>query len=453
MKILSFTCAKLNSFITREIRFYDDVSFLHGINGSGKTTTPRAIASLLTPDPIWLLNGTYENLEVRLEHDDKKYTIAAKKGDGATVTIKISGETELEDSISPEDVRIFGKQSSDEYFDPDELPLRIRAYTESVRTFAFINSLPTPIFLGLDRTTLTPSAIARPPRTARSRSVHPFFRTQLDDAIVEAERLIGRQLSLLSSERNKVFEELRNQFVLSLFGIPEGQDSRDLKHLQEIASKFESMRYSVTYALERININKNEIASVVEPFFREMKRMAEEARIANKEFQAAKDKSAAATAYIARVSPFLNLAPSISIIERTLNKVEEANKNEKLLARPLETYQRIMDSFFGDSKKALVFIENAVRVRLPSERFADLTSLSSGERQIFVLITHLFFNPAIRGENVLLIDEPELSLHLKWQRQFVAAIREASPNTQMILATHSPEIIYNRDDRLIELVI
>lgn len=54
-----------------------------------------------------------------------------------------------------------------------------------------------------------------------------------------------------------------------------------------------------------------------------------------------------------------------------------------------------------------------------------MTSLSSGERQIFVLITHLFFNPAIGRENVLLIDEPELSLHLKWQRQFVTAIRQA----------------------------
>jgi predicted ATPase len=112
-----------------------------------------------------------------------------------------------------------------------------------------------------------------------------------------------------------------------------------------------------------------------------------------------------------------------------------------------------MDSFFGDSGKALLFEENTVKVRLPSSKIADLTSLSSGERQIFVLITHLIFNPAIRRENVLLIDEPELSLHLKWQRQFVAAIRQASPSTQMVLATHSPEIIFDLDDKLIELTI
>jgi predicted ATP-binding protein involved in virulence len=57
----------------------------------------------------------------------------------------------------------------------------------------------------------------------------------------------------------------------------------------------------------------------------------------------------------------------------------------------------------------------------------------------------------MRGENILLIDEPELSLHLKWQRQFVPAIREASPSTQMILATHSPEIIFDVVEKLIPL--
>jgi predicted ATP-binding protein involved in virulence len=88
---------------------------------------------------------------------------------------------------------------------------------------------------------------------------------------------------------------------------------------------------------------------------------------------------------------------------------------------------------------------------LPSGKTTDITALSSGERQIFVLITHLVFTPLMRAENVLLIDEPELSLHLKWQKGFVSAIRAANPGIQMILATHSPEIIFDLEDKMIPL--
>ena len=49
--------------------------------------------------------------------------------------------------------------------------------------------------------------------------------------------------------------------------------------------------------------------------------------------------------------------------------------------------------------------------------------------------------------------QPELSLHLKWQRQFVPAIRRASPGTQMVLATHSPEIVFDMESRLIGLEV
>jgi predicted ATPase len=457
MRLISFSCKELSSFITREIEFFPDVTFLHGINGSGKTTILRAIASLLTPDPLWLSNATFQSLEVRLEHDNHEITITALKGEANAITIKISEPISLEDTVKVDDLRLAAKTSEEEYYgtriDPDEVTHRIRSFMESVPVLAYLQTMPSPIFLGLDRTTLTPS-ITRAHRVAtRGRTVHPYFRTQLDDAILEAERLLARQLSLLSNERNKIFEDLRNQFVLSLFSVPRVEEGFDVNKLDQLTNNFDTMRSSALYALTRININPTAITSIVEPFFKEINVIAQNARAAQKEYLKSKDGSKAISAYIQGINPLMNLMPSISIINRTLEKVEVANKNEKLLSRPLETYQRIMDTFFGDSGKALVFEENVVRVRLPSGEVGDLTSLSSGERQIFVLITHLIFNPAIRRENVLLIDEPELSLHLKWQRQFVTAIREASPSTQMILATHSPEIIFDRDDRLVELVI
>jgi predicted ATPase len=453
MRLLQFSCRNLNSFLSREINFYPDVSFLHGINGSGKTTILRAIASLLTPDPVWLVNASYDYVAVDFEHDGQELRISSLKENVNGITITVSGSTELQDTLGADEIRWLSRIGDDEYLrhDPDDFVERSRLVTQKLKTLEFISGLPTPIFLGLDRTTLTPSTVSRPSRAPRARTVHPYFRTQLDDAILEAERLLSRQLSILSNERNKIFEELRNKFVLSLFAATDVNIS--LPKLLELADTFETKKSSIEYALERSGIQHQAVTSTVEPFFVELKRIADDSRGAQKDYEKEKQSPNSTVKFLERISPLLNLAPSIAIIERALRNVEEATQTEKIISRPLETYKQIMDSFFGDSGKALIFEENAVRVSLPTSKNADLTSLSSGERQIFVLITHLIFNPAIRRENVLLIDEPELSLHLKWQRQFVAAIRQASASTQMVLATHSPEIIFDRDDRLIELTI
>ena len=44
---------------------------------------------------------------------------------------------------------------------------------------------------------------------------------------------------------------------------------------------------------------------------------------------------------------------------------------------------------------------------------------------------------------VLLMDEPEVSLHIEWQQELIETIRRLNPNVQIILTTHSPAIIMN----------
>ena len=80
-----------------------------------------------------------------------------------------------------------------------------------------------------------------------------------------------------------------------------------------------------------------------------------------------------------------------------------------------------------------------------------VTSLSSGEAQIFVILTHLAFNPSAQEANVFIIDEPELSLHVQWQELFVESVQSANPNVQYIMATHAPSIILDRTDKCIDL--
>ena len=81
----------------------------------------------------------------------------------------------------------------------------------------------------------------------------------------------------------------------------------------------------------------------------------------------------------------------------------------------------------------------------------DLGMLSSGEQHELVILYDLLFRTP--DNSIILIDEPELSLHVAWQAQFLNDLEEMAKlsNFRAILATHSPEIIGDRWNLAVEL--
>jgi AAA domain, putative AbiEii toxin, Type IV TA system len=79
------------------------------------------------------------------------------------------------------------------------------------------------------------------------------------------------------------------------------------------------------------------------------------------------------------------------------------------------------------------------------------TALSSGEQHELVLIYDLLFN--VEPGSLVLIDEPEISLHVAWQQQFLDDMMRVSQlaSLRFIVATHSPQIIHKWWSRAIDL--
>ena len=71
-----------------------------------------------------------------------------------------------------------------------------------------------------------------------------------------------------------------------------------------------------------------------------------------------------------------------------------------------------------------------------------IDQLSSGEKQILLLLGEI--QRRIRRGSIVLIDEPELHLHPRWQRQLVQALTDfsATYDAQLIMTTHSEEIAH-----------
>ena len=80
-----------------------------------------------------------------------------------------------------------------------------------------------------------------------------------------------------------------------------------------------------------------------------------------------------------------------------------------------------------------------------------MNNLSSGEKQEIVLFYELIFESG--NNELLLIDEPEISLHIVWQKMFMDDLLRIVKykGINAIVATHSPQIINNHWERQIDL--
>lgn len=85
-----------------------------------------------------------------------------------------------------------------------------------------------------------------------------------------------------------------------------------------------------------------------------------------------------------------------------------------------------------------VVTANGDVIRAEDEKI-QLDQLSSGEKQILLILTTVFLQE--EKPAVLLMDEPEISLHITWQDRLIELIRKLNPNCQLILTTHSPNIL------------
>lgn len=135
---------------------------------------------------------------------------------------------------------------------------------------------------------------------------------------------------------------------------------------------------------------------------------------------------------------------------RTLlwNMMEELTL-EQLLLRSVNLLTEKFNSYLIDKKK-LQILNDKVFVAVDG-RELPVGDLSSGERHILTFLTLVLFQG--RQRNFLIIDEPEISLNIKWQRELMGLLHSLAPNTQIIVASHSPILAKRNPTFLSELVV
>lgn len=130
--------------------------------------------------------------------------------------------------------------------------------------------------------------------------------------------------------------------------------------------------------------------------------------------------------------------------------IEEYVGRNYNLAESIIIYKDIVNDIFinktvsvTDSGKIVITMDNGTALQL--------SRLSSGERQILIMFYILLFHS--EPGSLVILDEPEISLHVSWQQKLGNVFQDICRvrNLQMIVATHSPQVIHDKWDLAREL--
>ncbi len=131
----------------------------------------------------------------------------------------------------------------------------------------------------------------------------------------------------------------------------------------------------------------------------------------------------------------------VNIGNRIIEALQQGQTNvAQQLSESKKRFQDIVDDLFEETGKTIVRTENEIRFSQIGEMLVPY-QLSSGEKQMLAILLTVLVED--QQPYVLFMDEPEVSLHIEWQKRLIDLIIELNPNVQIILTTHSPAVIMN----------
>ena len=133
------------------------------------------------------------------------------------------------------------------------------------------------------------------------------------------------------------------------------------------------------------------------------------------------------------------------ILEDIVQLIEGMESNRNTSMKPLRGISSLVGKVFKHKHSGIRIGKNLNFGDAATAVNSDL--LSAGEQQMLSFIAY----NALYQDSVIIIDEPELSLHVDWQRQLFAILLSQEASNQFIVATHSPFIYSKYPDKEILL--
>jgi ABC-type lipoprotein export system ATPase subunit len=145
---------------------------------------------------------------------------------------------------------------------------------------------------------------------------------------------------------------------------------------------------------------------------------------------------------------FENSYTQTKLLSNLLYKMILELESEKSILNSINVLIDVFNDQISDWKR-MVVTQDQTFIDLGDEHKHNLSELSSGERHLLSFLT-LFIIEG-NNRNFLMIDEPEISLNIKWQRKLLPLLSQLAPNAQIIVASHSASIAKSNTRYLVEV--
>ena len=444
MIIKGFKAKSVFGYLDFDINFNDDVSFVVGGNGSGKTTALKLMNALINPNFRDLMQTPFKSCSLELEFKSPKNKIlisATRKVDEVLLSISTIKDILRLPSYSNQEFSFYSHR--EEKFDElvDEIKLR-NAEHPVVKE---ISKFDSPIFLGLDRRRDTPDhkqdyylerEMWLHQKRSNIRGTRRYIKGSIGASLMDTELLVQNSYKRIRELESKQSNKLRDKILLSAFKFSKFEEDdlvSDIGNWQK-REMLITRQKEIKEAISNIVGHDSAISEEVDKFFLGMRELFG---------SMSQNKEGLALGWIMNKAQIERMASIVDIIDEHKSKVDRFYK-------PINSFLDTINNFFKDSKKYLkVDAVGQLVVQRPDGNDCTIEGLSSGERQLLVIFAHTFFNKQSTRKNIFIIDEPELSLHLGWQEKFAATIFSANPSSQFIMATHSPEIVAGNKDKAV----
>lgn len=406
---------------TVTLDFKEQINFLIGLNGSGKTTMINLIAAALKADFATLDKFQYDKIRIDffpLKKTDKSYIEVEK--------------TEKEDSPYPniifkikeskrEEIKSFSLNELEE----EQLFRHPKEYITHRRRMGR-GHMVRDIHLALrDFVNLTWLSIHRKNSFNRG---DDSYESTIDQKIKELSSDFVKYFGILDKNYSSETEKFQKNIFLSLIK----DDSNDDVLSISSGLNSETEKEALKQIFSLFGLKEKEFRNKLDKYFENFEEAAKKLENNDNGIK-------------------LNDLSALIGVRRIHTIVQEwnsLNKKKSEINKPKHTFIEIINSMF-QRKQVFINERNELLVRTQSNKIFHLTRLSSGEKQLLILLGQSLLQE--NHNHIYIADEPELSLHVEWQEKLVHSLKNINPNSQIIFATHSPDIVGDYSKSIIQV--
>lgn len=393
-KIHSIYIEKMWGHKNIHLELDESINFLIGVNGSGKTTIINIISNALSVDIGQLIAIPFNELIL----------IFTK---GEMIRVEKVSKTNVRFAISYDDKSFEFELENDEYnFIMDQ---RIDEAREVISKFSSLDFLPLS-------------------RTKGKEYEQDIFADSPSDPVNNKLDIIKNELVTRFSRQSKIYNKIASNFQRDIFN-----------KLLEVPSEDDIKFFSHHSNLDREEKSLREISDFMSPH---------KDSYGSKKLDNYIQKLKGVTSSIEKRDTNLSVSDLGIMFNawRTRSLIadyESLKKKKNDIFRTQTEFFEVFKLFFPKDKELILSSQNQLVLKTKGGQIS-LNELSSGEKQMIILLGQIYLS---ENKPILYVaDEPEISLHVKWQDKIVDALLTINPNAQFLLATHSPDVIGRRRD-------